>query len=936
MSNRRMLLAAFLFISPTLALADNVAHPGTPALDRPTLMSLGVILPLAGDDNYNSKVTMRYRQASASSWRDALPLYRVHPETVYAYAVSPQFAGSIFDLRPNTTYTIELHLTDSDGPIDQTFTLTATTRPVPGGPASPRIRNVNNGDELRSALVSVAPGDIVTLAPGTYTGNYAIGISGTAANPIVIRGADPNSVILDAQGADFSNIDIYSSYTQLENLTMRNATRAVNFANSGEIGNVVRRVHIVNTTRGIVGSNNQLDFYIADNVLEGRLSWPLVYNDDGGYHSDDDGIRISGFGNVIAHNRISGYGDAMKNNHWGARAFDVYGNDVLWSYDNGLELDESEGNVRAIRNRFTNVSTPLSVQPVFAGPAYIVRNVVTNAVDEQIKFHALNIASPPPQPNGVYVLQNTFVSAFQALQVQTPYGSYHTVFENNIFATSNPPAWFTVNWDAPLNDAYFNYNGYYPDNQFLFRWATGYGNYSNFAALKAAGVEPNGLLLSSGIFASGLQGTQNYRALQSPPDATLAGGSNALNNGVVLPNVNDGYTGGAPDLGALELGCPLPLYGPRAAGVDETNEPLGCDATVSAPITPPPPPAAPTGTASFVKSDTSTQGNWKSTYGAEGAIVIGDSTTLPSYASVTPSSNNFWMWSPSTGDTRALLKATSPTDRVSACWYSAGSFNIALNFTDGQQHQVALYALDWDNYFSRTETIEVVDANGAVLDSRPISNFVGGQYLVWNLSGRVTIRVSNTNAPSNAVIGGLFFGGGAVIAPPPSVSSAPVFVRADTTTQGNWKSVYGGQGSIIIGDSSAIPSYLTVTPSGIEFWPWAYSTYDSRAPLKAVSSDRIAACWYTATSMDLALNFSDGQAHQVALYALDWDNYYGRSQMVQVLDANGAVADTRTLSGFTGGQYLVWKISGKATIRITNTNGPSNAVFEGLFIDAAQ
>jgi hypothetical protein len=88
--------------------------------------------------------------------------------------------------------------------------------------------------------------------------------------------------------------------------------------------------------------------------------------------------------------------------------------------------------------------------------------------------------------------------------------------------------------------------------------------------------------------------------------------------------------------------------------------------------------------------------------------------------------------------------------------------------------------------------------------------------------------------------------------------------------------------------------------------------------------------------MSLALNFTDGQTHQVALYALDWDNYYGRSQTVQVLDANGAVTDTRTLSGFTGGQYLVWKISGKATLRITNTNGPSNAVIEGLFIDAAQ
>jgi hypothetical protein len=33
---------------------------------------------------------------------------------------------------------------------------------------------------------------------------------------------------------------------------------------------------------------------------------------------------------------------------------------------------------------------------------------------------------------------------------------------------------------------------------------------------------------------------------------------------VVLPNVNEGFTGRAPDLGALEFGKPLPHFGPRS------------------------------------------------------------------------------------------------------------------------------------------------------------------------------------------------------------------------------------------------------------------------------------------------------------------------------------------------------------------------------------
>ncbi|HEY6392337.1 MAG TPA: malectin domain-containing carbohydrate-binding protein [Bryobacteraceae bacterium] len=80
-------------------------------------------------------------------------------------------------------------------------------------------------------------------------------------------------------------------------------------------------------------------------------------------------------------------------------------------------------------------------------------------------------------------------------------------------------------------------------------------------------------------------------------------------------------------------------------------------------------------------------------------------------------------------------------------------------------HQVALYLLDWDNYYGRIERVDILDANNAVLDTRTVSNFVGGQYLVWNLSGHVIIRIVNRNASSYAVVSGLFFGGASGGAP---------------------------------------------------------------------------------------------------------------------------------------------------------------------------
>ena len=46
-------------------------------------------------------------------------------------------------------------------------------------------------------------------------------------------------------------------------------------------------------------------------------------------------------------------------------------------------------------------------------------------------------------------------------------------------------------------------------------------------------------------------------------DFRLKPNSVAVDKGVALPNVNDGWAGRAPDLGALEVGQTLPHFGPR-------------------------------------------------------------------------------------------------------------------------------------------------------------------------------------------------------------------------------------------------------------------------------------------------------------------------------------------------------------------------------------
>ena len=113
------------------------------------------------------------------------------------------------------------------------------------------------------------------------------------------------------------------------------------------------------------------------------------------------------------------------------------------------------------------------------------------------------------------------------------------------------------------------------------------------------------------------------------------------------------------------------------------------------------------------------------------------------------------MWTSSTTDIRAPQKAAA-SDRIASAWYSFSTFSVDINLTDGNTHQVALYCVDWDSN-SRTERVDVLDAsNNAVLDTRAVSSFNGGQYLVWNLKGHVILRITMTGG-ANAVASGLFF-----------------------------------------------------------------------------------------------------------------------------------------------------------------------------------
>ena len=537
---------------------DNATAPmgaaisvGQVEIDPPTLETIGVALPiLGGDINYNASVAVSYRRAGDANWRSALPLLRVRPDTLSdedpsPFPVGEQFAGSIFDLTPDTDYEVMLDVRDPDGG-DTTRTVTIRTRPVPlAQPTAPRAVAVATAAQLQSALANAAPGDVITLANGTYPGPFTISRSGNAANPIFIRGASRNGAIIDSTGATYG-FTVTGTFVTVENLSIRNSSWGMRLNSAQNI--VARRLHISGVSYGMdARGGSKRDYYICDNLLEGiEAQWPQ--NDNSLWLFE--GIVVTGAGHVVCHNTLSGFGDPVGMHEDSAvpnRAIDFYGNDVLWSGDNGVELDYGQRNVRAFRNRVTNAGNmPMSFQPIWGGPAYAIRNVFYNSGVAPYKLNN--------EPTGIYILHNT---AVRPGLTWAQYGARadNIVMHNNIMIGTTG----AVDMSTVLNLAVLDYNGWMPDGQF--RFAT---TFSSFASLQAnSSYEHNGRLLNGLPFAAALTVPSNYTTFVQPFDPALRANSNAIDTGVRLPNINDDFAGANPDLGARELGSAAPTYGVR-------------------------------------------------------------------------------------------------------------------------------------------------------------------------------------------------------------------------------------------------------------------------------------------------------------------------------------------------------------------------------------
>ena len=472
----------------------------------------------------------------------------------------------------------------------------------------------------------VQPGDIILMHAGVYMsdrfhylnglphtdylalstlfdGTYYLTASGTAERPIVIQSAGDGEVIFDGNGCQtFFNLEA-ANYNYFDGITFRNANLLFYLGHKdigGSSGFTLKHSRIYNVGRAVQDDwSGSKDFYIADNIFIGRHdpakamgwnggAWAKLPNFPellGGPNGSEYAVKLYGQGHVVAYNYVANWHDGIDVATYGMPdvsdtpgaelqdrvpvSIDFYNNDFYNMGDNCIESDGGAHNIRVFRNRcFNSTGGALSAAPLIGGPVYFYQNVVYNTITSgTMKFGTAA---------GVIVYQNTFFGGGRTGAVPNEH------FANNLILSADDanPIFVVTTY---MNNSTSDYNGFRVGAKadHAFEWnapaagtAAQYDarqlNMQKFKTLadynKSTGQDAHSVMIDYDSFAKAAPpDSSDIQKLYSPEnyDFRLKAGSPAVDAGTVLPTITDGFGGRAPDLGAYELGKPIPHYGPR-------------------------------------------------------------------------------------------------------------------------------------------------------------------------------------------------------------------------------------------------------------------------------------------------------------------------------------------------------------------------------------
>ncbi|MEK7409338.1 MAG: right-handed parallel beta-helix repeat-containing protein [Acidobacteriota bacterium] len=534
----------------SILLAAAIGITSTPAADAPawavpTFESLGI--------HYNRDLAqdgcrVRYRAAGANEWREGYPLVYDQRER--------QYRGSLVGLRPDTLYDIRL---EADAP------------PVEF--------------QARTRSEEFPIGKTTYLPAGTTDQTLHIREGGTAQGWRLVTPAPGTKFVSDVFNLSDHNVVVEAGYVILRGLELKNAGIHGVLIREGVQHVVVEDCHITGWGRlggarvwgvsggsdsGIYAENDAGHLVIQRNLIEyprgGSNDW------ESGHPSGPQAItlRDSRGGNIIRYNTIQSTEDHGFNDGIGGganfsfkgspnRDSDIYGNIVSHCWDDAIESEGANMNVRIWSNYIHHTFVHVATASTSMGPLYIFRNVFGESrlshqdpsggmmIKTGMNYLTIDGERVSTGLGHRFIFHNTALQPKGALDVFSGHDLHNAVSRNNIFYARGRA--YPQDRGAPPNDFRNDLTGSYLGGGFVL---------SMF--LPSERLEWYLAPTMNRIKWGRVEYTRNGKDF-AITDPLVQVKNPAIDAGVRLPGFNDEYTGPAPDIGAFENGLPPLRFG---------------------------------------------------------------------------------------------------------------------------------------------------------------------------------------------------------------------------------------------------------------------------------------------------------------------------------------------------------------------------------------
>ncbi len=560
-----------------------------------------MIVQISGDSG-NETVTVEIKGPSDADFHPAHATVLFEPHAL---------ATSLFDLTPDSDYSLRVTLADPDGVTGSaTQTTTLHTRAQPTLPSPLRVRWVGPGGHDTDAsgaskadayatpgyaLAHALPGDEIRVLAGTYPPASADGLHGTEAAPIVLRADDPAAKpVIDGAASGNALYLNDAAWVVIDGFEVRNGG-----SDSDGHGVFLRASSHVTVRNSFIHDNGHDNVLISKgaefsggalaggfHLIESNDIADLEYGACSGGSNNACvnqtyyGIKLDnnpGGGTVIRKNHLHGHDDNISpcgdedpgrnladgspvlalvgKGPWTNHDLEIYDNSVEDARDDDLELDGICVNARIYRNTVHNAQNPFSAAPVMPGPYFFVRNVVSGDWgDAGFKLNTAGNSAVPSRH--VFVYHNTFVRGTKGSLLNLWYAVegdhnvplHDVVFRNNIFSAPMGGACTNANNHGVEQPSFDGNVWWTTDTTQLFSWWNGASN-DKYDTFAA--------------FQSGTS-QEAHGAFGEPglgADLVPTKGALVVDRAMPIPGINDRFAGTAPDVGAYELGGTGPMPG---------------------------------------------------------------------------------------------------------------------------------------------------------------------------------------------------------------------------------------------------------------------------------------------------------------------------------------------------------------------------------------